>query len=126
MEKKIKILIIEDETLIAMYLKMKLIRRGYEVCDTAAGKKQALDLFEKESPDIILSDIMLTNGETGIDIVLSFREAEPDLPVIFLTGYEDDYIKEDAMKLDPLGFFIKPVDIDEVALKIDEYFFKYN
>ena len=117
-----KILIIEDESLIAMYLKMKFSRKGYDVCETAAGRDDAIRIFEDENPDIVLSDIMLSEGENGIDVVSELRQKAPELPVIFLTGYEDDSIKKDAAPLNPLGYYIKPIDIDEVSIVIDDFF----
>lgn len=122
MDRKIKILIIEDEPLIAMHLKLKLVRKGFEVCEPAVGRPDALEIFNKDKPDLILSDIMLGNDESGIDVLFEIRKIVPDIPVIFLTGYEDESIKDRAEPLNPLGYFIKPVDIDVVSMTIENHF----
>ena len=122
MKEEIKILIVEDEALIAMYLKAKFTRLGYSLCETAADEKTALHIFDTEKPDIILSDIMLANGDNGIDVMMKIRETTPILPIVFLTGYEEDSIKQRALPLKPLGFFIKPIDVDEVSRVIETFF----
>lgn len=118
----ITIQIVEDDALIAMMLVAKFSGEGYLVCETSANAEQALEIYSKEKPDILLSDILLSNDDNGIDVALKIREKDPSLPVIFLTGYEIDKIKERAMVVKPLGFYIKPVDVDEISRVIDKYF----
>jgi DNA-binding NarL/FixJ family response regulator len=120
--KDIRILIIEDEALLAMSLKFKLNREGYSVCETAVNSREAFERFKDESPDIILADIVLADDDNGIDIAMGMKKSKPDLPVIFLTGYEIDDIKDRALVVNPLGFFIKPADVDEISRTIDDNF----
>ncbi|HAK46056.1 MAG TPA: hypothetical protein DCO79_09095 [Spirochaeta sp.] len=120
--KDIKVQIIEDDALIAMMLKAKISGEGYSVCETSANAEQANAIYFAEAPDILLADILLSDDDNGIDLAIEIKETNPALPVIFLTGYEIDDIKDRAMVVKPLGFFIKPVDIDEISRLIDDYF----
>ncbi|MDP2283374.1 MAG: response regulator, partial [Pseudohongiella sp.] len=87
--KQNKILIVEDETIVAMDIKRRLEKLGYQVTGLAAKAKQALELVENDQPDIILMDIHLNDTLDGIDIAnqinLKYR-----IPVIFVTAYSED------------------------------------
>ena len=68
MRNMIKILIVEDETIVALDTQSTLIKLGYEVTDIVTSYEEALLSFSKNKPDIILMDIFLKNSLSGIDI----------------------------------------------------------
>ena len=80
-----KILIVEDETLIALDLKNRLERYGYQVLPVAGTAAVAVELAFKNRPDIILMDVVLKGKMTGIDAALTIVESIP-IPILFMTG----------------------------------------
>jgi CheY-like chemotaxis protein len=122
MEKKIKILLVEDEVVAAMFLKMELEKEGYIVCKHVTTGENAIISAEADKPDVILMDIFLAGKINGIDAAKEIKE-KTDIPIIiFLTGFEDSGLKEKAMKLDPLAYIIKPVVLTELKDIINKKF----
>ena len=105
---KLKFLIIEDEMLIAMTMKMALERAGHRVCSVASSGDEAIAIAEAEKPDVLLMDIRLQGTMDGIEAARRIRASLP-VDVIFTTGYAEPHIKNSAMSVNPLGFLIKPV-----------------
>lgn len=114
-----KALIIEDEPLIALTLKIILEKRGFEVVGEAANFEDAKKLFCEGTPDILLSDINLEDDETGIDIVKSLKDI-CDFEVIYLTSYGSDTIIEEAIATNPIAYITKPFKENDLnaALKL--------
>src|SRR3954452_7016669 len=83
-----RILIVEDEILIAMDLQDRLENLGYEVPGRADTAEMALSLATTCAPDLILMDIRLRGGSDGIEAASAVRE-KLDIPVIFLTSHSD-------------------------------------
>ncbi|MFT7469697.1 MAG: CheY-like chemotaxis protein, partial [Candidatus Pseudothioglobus sp.] len=81
--KKHRILIIEDEALVARELKGRLTRMGCEVVGIAYGR-EAIAMARDTQPDLLLTDIHLKGGEDGIDMAIAIQ-SERDVPVVFLT-----------------------------------------
>jgi len=121
MKKNITVLIVEDEAFSAMYLETGLSEAGFTVCATVATGEDAVDIAERKNPDIILMDIRLAGKIDGIEAARMIHEKNK-IPLIFTTGYDDIKIKTEALKLEPLAYFIKPVDMDELSLKITAAF----
>ena len=103
----IKVLIIEDEPLIALALKRILEKRGFEVIGYAGNFKDAHELFCAATPDIVLSDIKLEENESGIEVVKELKKIN-DFRVIYLTSYGDDAMIEKAIETDPFAYITKP------------------
>ena len=108
-----KFLIVEDEMLISLQLKRSLIRAGYEVCGAVGSGEQAIATARQCSPDVILMDIGLLGAMDGIEAA---RQITAFLPVvlIFTTGYPDQALRERAAALNPAGYLIKPVYIEQI------------
>lgn len=102
-----RILVVEDERIIALDLRRRLERFGYQVVGTPSRADEALRLTEDERPDLVLMDIMLSGAEDGIvaatEIKSRFR-----IPVIFLTAYADEQTLQRAKVAEPVGFVLKP------------------
>lgn len=111
--KKIKILIVEDESLIAMSLKNQLVKAGHQVCRLVTTGKQAVETAKNESPDFVLIDIRLPGDMDGIEAARQIS-AISAAKIIFASGYSDPALKESAMKLHPAAFLIKPVDVEDI------------
>jgi len=104
---KIKILIVEDEASIAMDLRGILEESGYLVCDIAYSYFQAMDLVEKEKPDLVFLDIALKGKKSGLDVAREI-DANYKIPFIFLTSFSDQVTIEKAVGLKPSGYLVKP------------------
>lgn len=84
---KIKILIVEDESIIALNLKETLLDLGYEPCGVAPNKCKTMKILEKGVvPDLILMDIYLKGPTTGIELAKELKTTLPYTPVVFLTA----------------------------------------
>ncbi|MFA7083523.1 MAG: response regulator [Arcobacteraceae bacterium] len=102
-----KVLIIEDEPLIALNLKIILEKKGFEVTGCAANYKDAQELFCANKPDIVLCDIKLENNESGIEIVINLKNIN-DFQVIYLSSYSNDVMIDKAIQTNPISYITKP------------------
>lgn len=107
-----KILVVEDEAIIAMLLEQHLARWGYEV-ELASTGQMALGQVRSLSPDLVLLDITLRGGLDGIQVA-GIIKAEHGIPVVFLTSHSDDTTKARALSTGPAGYLTKPVDEREL------------
>ena len=123
-DEKEKILVIEDEALVARELKSRLIRMGWDVVGIAYGD-EAIELARETQPDLLLTDIHLKNGVDGIEVAQKICE-EIDIPVVFLTAYSDDQTVAKAKLVTPFGFIIKPVENRELQITIDMALYKFR
>ncbi len=121
---KIKILIVEDESIIALNLKETLIELGYEPCGIAPNKCKTLKILEKGVvPDLILMDIYLKGPTTGIVLAKELKTIIPNTPIIFLTANSELSTIKEASETFPYGYILKPYKKNilqaaiEVALK---------
>lgn len=79
-----KVLIIDDEPYILLMLKKMLEKAGYEV-DLASNGEQGMELFEKNSADLVITDIIMPDKE-GLEIILEMKKKRPDLKIIAISG----------------------------------------
>jgi CheY-like chemotaxis protein len=105
----LKILIVEDEIIVAEDLKQRLENLGYNIVGIAAKGRDALKITGETNPDLILMDIMLKGELDGIDTAQTIRNVY-NIPFIYLTGSTDNTIRERAETTKPLGYIIKPFD----------------
>src|SRR5579864_8059024 len=103
-----KIVIVEDEGLIAADLQGRLEREGYQVPGIAATGGEALQLVRAESPDLVLMDIRLAGELDGIQVADKVRQ-EFDVPVVYLTAYEDRETLQRASQTQAFGYIKKPI-----------------
>lgn len=117
MEKK-KVLIVDDQNGIRILLMEVFGSEGYETFQAANGKI-ALEIVEKEPPDLVLLDMKIP-GMDGLEILKHLKTMNPDIKVIMMTAYgELDMIKE-ATELGALMHFTKPFDIDEMRFAVNK------
>ena len=110
---KKRILIVEDEVAIAMDLEMNLEQLGYEVCGHAVSFAEAIDIYTKTEPDLVLMDINLYGDKSGIDVSLWIKERS-NTPIIFLTAFNDDATFKKAIESEPYGYMVKPFTAEEL------------
>ncbi|MEA3189660.1 MAG: hypothetical protein QOD77_242 [Thermoplasmata archaeon] len=114
----IKVLIVEDEGIVAMDLFGTLGRLGYEVAGRTAHGEEALALARREAPDVILMDIRLAGKKDGIEAARDVR-AELGIPVIFVTAHADDATLARARTVEPYGYIVKPFDDLSVRTSVE-------
>ncbi len=103
-----RVLIVEDEPIIAMDLSISLTGRGYHVFSASTGR-EAIRLALQEKPDLILMDIILQGDMDGIEATENIRR-DNDIPIVYMTAHTDDATMHKAKATRPYGYLIKPVN----------------
>jgi PAS domain S-box-containing protein len=114
----IRILPVEDERIVARYLRLRLRKLGYEVTDVASSMQEAVQLAEMTTPDLVLMDIQLNGRPEGIDAAREIR-ARFDIPVIYLTAHSDSDTIEQAKLTEPCGYLLKPFEDRDLWVAIE-------
>ncbi|RLU00789.1 EAL domain-containing protein [Ketobacter sp.] len=112
-----KVLIVEDENIVAMDLSRRLAKLGYTVVGMASSGNRALELVDTRSPDIILMDIHIRGTADGIEVADQIN-AQHQIPVIFLTAYSEDTTLARAKQTRPYGYLLKPFSERELHVAI--------
>lgn len=113
-----RILIVEDEAVIAMDMAQQLRGFGYEVVGIAANAERARQLAEQTQPDLVMMDIVIKGPQDGIEAARAIRR-ERDVPVVFLTAYGDTATVERAKSAAPMGYLMKPFRPNELRTTIE-------
>jgi len=122
---KLRILIVEDESIVAKDIQNSLKKLGYIVpCIVATGEK-AVEEITQSRPDLVLMDIMLKGKINGIDTANTIR-SNFDIPVVFLTAYTDDNTLGKAKLSEPYGYIIKPFKDKELQTTIEMAVYKHE
>jgi DNA-binding NtrC family response regulator len=109
---RFKILVIDDEPILRDSLRVALETSGYDVLTARTGE-EGLDLFQRESPDLVLLDHWLP-GMTGDEVLRTIKEMNPDIPVIVMTAQGSIELAVNAMKMGAFDFLIKPFELDQI------------
>lgn len=124
MRHTLKILIVEDEFIIARNLSDDLLEMGYTITAVATDAKEALLEFRKRIPDLVLMDINLNDKELdGIAVATKFNEIT-SVPIIYLTSLQDSNTRERAKRTKPAYYLLKPWQTTQLEIAID--FALYN
>lgn len=115
---KIKILVVEDEMIIADNICDTLEDLGYDVCEPAINYTEAIATINSENPDIAILDIQLSGRKTGIDIAKKIRESY-HFPFIFLTSNADSLTLNQAKEVMPPAYLIKPFSKEELYTSLE-------
>jgi two-component system, response regulator PdtaR len=115
---KVKILIVEDELLVAEDLAVRLRYEGYEICGIASNMDDAMDLFKEHTPDLVLLDISIHGERTGIDIAYAINELLPT-PFIYITAHADAMTVNSAKETFPAAYVIKPFTTSSLLVSIE-------
>ncbi len=119
-----KILIVEDERIVADDLKMSLERLGYKVSGIVSNGEEAIKKAEKLQPDLVLMDIVL-RGMDGIEAARMIR-TRFNIPVIYLTAYADRETLEQAKITEPFGYITKPFEENGLYTAIELAVYKHG
>jgi len=109
-----KILIVEDETAIAMDLQDIIEMNGYDVVGVAHSYDKAIELLAAKSPDLAMLDIALKGPGSGLDVARVINE-KYKLPFIFLTSFADQATIKEVVDLKPRGYLTKPFKENDIA-----------
>jgi CheY-like chemotaxis protein len=112
-----RVLIIEDEPLIAMHLEQIVEDMGHEVSAMAMTHKDALARAHEVSPELVLADIQLADGSSGLEAVAEILESF-DVPVVFITAYPERLLTGD--RPEPTFLVTKPFNVDTVIATIGQ------
>ncbi|MBN3894771.1 MAG: response regulator [Nostoc sp. NOS(2021)] len=113
-----KILVVEDEAIVAKDLQYRLIKFGYTVPAIASSGEEAINKAVEISPDLVLMDIKLKGSMDGIEAAQEIYK-RLDIPVIYLTAYADENTLERAKITEPFGYLLKPFKERELQINIE-------
>lgn len=118
-----KVMIIEDEPLIALHLEAIVKETGHTVCGVARTRAEAVEIAQQTTPDIVLADISLADGSSGIDAVKDILSAI-DVPVIFITAFPERLLTGE--RPEPTYLITKPFEPETVIATIGQALLFYN
>jgi len=124
MEKN-KILIVEDEIIVADYIRKILQYKGYSVPSIASSCENALKEIEDKNPDLVLMDIELKGGMDGIETA-KIIHSRFNIPVVFLTADSDENFLEQAKITEPFEYIIKPFNERDLHANIEIALYKHK
>jgi PAS domain S-box-containing protein len=104
---KSRILVVEDQAIVAIDIQSQLESLGYLVVGTAASAAEACQKAATMAPDLVLMDVHLGDAIDGIDAAATIREQQ-GIPIVFLTAYVDSATIRRAQQVEPYGYIVKP------------------
>jgi len=113
-----RILIVEDEPLIALALRKEFEKFGYDVCDPVYYAEDVIDTAQHDRPDVMLTDIKLMGAMDGIEAAQQIH-ARFGISIAFISGYIDKETMERAKTVNPIAYFVKPFYFRKVLETID-------
>lgn len=125
MDENNKILIVEDDEVTALNLKISLEKQGYEIASIADDILQARNKIKIYEPNLILIDISLEKNFDGIELANYIKEKH-QIPFIFITSHTNDNIILEAKKTEPFGYIVKPFDPNSLHTTIQMALYKFQ
>lgn len=119
------IIIVEDDEITALNLKLSLQKHGYKILAISNSLKDAKEQIAQYKPSLVVIDISLQESQDGIELAKIIRSSY-SIPFIFLTSYSDDDIISEAIKTEPYGYIIKPFDPLSLHATIQMAIFKFD
>jgi DNA-binding NtrC family response regulator len=114
---KERILIVEDERAIQLALSSLMRKEGYEV-ESASRAQEALSALQERSFDLVITDLALGSGPSGMDVLAASKAAQPETPVVLITAHGSEKIAVAAMKAGAEDYVAKPFDNDEIRVLV--------
>jgi PAS domain S-box-containing protein len=121
----VRILVVEDEPLVARDIELRLKAMGYDPVGHATRGHDAVALATQQHPDLVLMDIQLSGAMDGIAAAQAIR-TQLAVPVVFLTAFADDDILERAKLSEPFGYLLKPYSSRELRMVIEMALYKHK
>lgn len=122
---KSRILIVEDELIVALDIKTRLERKGYLVTGMASRGEEALAMLQSDPPDLVLMDIKLGGEIDGIQTAQRIHFFS-DVPVVYLTAFADDETLQRAKLSEPFGYILKPFEERDLITNIEIGLYKHK
>lgn len=120
-----KILVVDDEIIVAQNIESWLKRFGYHVPAIFSSAEQAIQHIKQEKPDLVLMDIHLAGEMDGVEAAQQIR-TRFDIPVVFLSAYADTETIQRALLTEPYGYVLKPFNIRQLRSTIEMALFRYE
>jgi len=122
---KAKILVVEDERVVALSIQNRLESLGYTVTANVISAEAAIAGIPQNPPDLVLMDIRLKGKIDGIKAAAKMRQ-QFQLPVVYLTAYNDEETLERAKLTEPYGYLLKPFESKDLATTIEVALYKHK
>ena len=122
---KSKILIVEDDAIEAMDIRINLENMGYDVSGVASSGEEAFQKISENIPDLVLIDIIIKGKLDGVEVAKKIKD-EYDLPFIYLTSNSEEKTLEKAKLTEPFGYVIKPFEVTELKYNIEIGLYKHK
>jgi len=121
----IRVLVVEDESVVSKDIQESLKSLGYKVCGTAFAGEEAIAKAESLQPDLVLMDIVLKGDIDGVEAAETIR-SRLHIPVIYLTAYSDEHTLNRAKVTEPSGYILKPFDERELHTTIEVAMYRHT
>ncbi len=120
MDIPMKVLLVEDNAIIAMSFRMDLTDAGYEVVETLGSGEDAVDFVKQRRPDLIVMDIGLSGRMDGIEAAHEIRQID-NIPIIFATGYGEDIMMDRIQNMSKTAVLLKPISIGDIRDAVESF-----
>src|SRR5574341_995615 len=120
-----RVLVVEDERIVAEDIRRSLQNMGYTVTSVANSGDMAIKKVEEGKPDLVLMDIVLKGKMDGIEAANHIR-SRFNIPIVYLTAYSDEKILERAKITQPFGYIIKPFRERDLKINIEIALYKHK
>ena len=117
-DKRVKVMVVEDEVLIGLMLTKKLLSYGYEVGEIVTTGEEAVSIAGLERPAVILMDVTLAGEMNGLEAAQQIKN-KYDIPSIIFTGYDDEDLDEKARQVGPVGVLPKMGPLADIVAAIN-------
>lgn len=114
---KRKIVIVEDDRLLAIVLKKMAVSLNYEVLDVTKTGREAIESIRQNKPDLIFMDIFLADDTTGIEAMRQIRK-HSGVPVLYITANSDLEVRREASEIDNSFFMTKPINMQQLRTAV--------
>ncbi len=122
MNKKLKLLVVEDEATSAFIMKLFFDSLGYDIGEVAATGEEAVNRCFEENPDIVFMDIQLPGNLNGIEAAKKIIKESKKTSIAFITAYSDEKTMNEAKKLNPVAYILKPFDLNDLKKILNTLF----
>ena len=116
-----KILIVEDELIVARDIQQTLLEEGYKIVGIANSYITGFNLFMEFSPDLLICDIKLKTHQSGVELVRKVHNIKR-VPVIFITAYSDEETLSEAFETEPDSYLTKPFTDEQLLVSVSRIF----
>ena len=119
MKPKIKILIAEDEAISALSMQRALTRSGYDICALVSTGEEAVAAITRQEPDLVILDVLLNGRLNGLEAAMEIR-SRSNIPIVFVTGYEEGMLIEQIKSVPSSTYLIKPITPNDLESAISQ------